>query len=219
MPGDALLPDALGQLTDGITIHATPEAIWPWLVQMGSDRAGFYSVDLLDNANRRSAREIHPELQAIAVGDVLPARPGHVEGFEVLLVDEPRALVLGGLYDGERVAFTRRGDGYATEVRIGGVVFPRRPIGLGHFPRHLRGIRGNAAVDLGLVQFQDLRAPPRGPRARIRDAPAVGSDKGIGQRIRSDLRLVVVHGDSRHYGRWCGFLLTIQNSPRKRDQP
>jgi hypothetical protein len=69
---------------------------------MGCGRAGYYSVDLLDNANRRSAREIHPELQAIAVGDVLPARPGHTNGFEVLAVDEPRALVLGGLFDGER---------------------------------------------------------------------------------------------------------------------
>jgi hypothetical protein len=102
LPGDALLPDAFAQLTDGITIHATPEAIWPWLVQMGCDRAGYYSIDLLDNANRRSAREIHPELQSIAVGDVLPARPGHSDGFEVLAVDEPRALVLGGLFDGER---------------------------------------------------------------------------------------------------------------------
>ena len=102
MPGDGLLPDALAQFTDGITIHAAPESIWPWLVQMGSGRAGFYSVDLLDNANRRSAREIHPELQTIAVGDVLPARPGQKDGFEVLAVEEPRALVLGGLFDGER---------------------------------------------------------------------------------------------------------------------
>jgi proline iminopeptidase len=102
MPGDALLPDASGQLTDAITIHAPPEAIWPWLVQMGSGRGGFYSIDLLDNANRASAREIHPELQEIGVGDVLPARPGHADGFEVLALEEPRALVLGGLYDGER---------------------------------------------------------------------------------------------------------------------
>ncbi len=99
MPGDELLPDAVGQLTDGITIQATPEAIWPWLVQMGSRRAGFYSIDLLDNANRRSAREIHPELQALSIGDRIPATPKGTEGFDVLRVDEPRALVLGGLYD------------------------------------------------------------------------------------------------------------------------
>jgi len=102
MPGDALLPDATGQLTDAITIHASPDTVWPWLVQMGSGRGGFYSIDLLDNANRRSVREVHPGLQALAVGDVVPARPGHADGFEVLMLDEPRALVLGGLYDGER---------------------------------------------------------------------------------------------------------------------
>ncbi len=99
MAGDALLPDAVVQLTDGITIHATPEEIWPWLVQMGSRRAGFYSIDLLDNAGRRSAREIHPELQALAVGQRIPATPAGTDGFDVLQLDEPRALVLGGLYD------------------------------------------------------------------------------------------------------------------------
>jgi hypothetical protein len=102
MAGDEVLPDAADQLTDGITIRATPEEIWPWLVQMGSRRAGFYSIDLLDNAGRRSAREIHPEFQAMSVGDRIPATPEGEDGFEVLRVDEPRALVLGGLYDSER---------------------------------------------------------------------------------------------------------------------
>jgi hypothetical protein len=108
LPGDELLPDAGGQLTHGITIAATPEKIWPWLVQMGCERAGMYSIDLLDNGNERSAREIHPELQRIHVGDVLPATPEGDAGFEVLAKDEPRALILGGLYDvgaDEQIAF------------------------------------------------------------------------------------------------------------------
>jgi len=100
MPGDELLPDATEQWSDGITIDGRPADIWPWLVQMGAGRAGFYSIDLLDNANHRSALEIHPDFQSLAVGDVIPARPGHSDGFEVLAIDEPRALVLGGLYDG-----------------------------------------------------------------------------------------------------------------------
>jgi len=99
LPGDELLADAAAQLTHGITIEATPEAIWPWLVQMGVGRAGFYSLDMLDNARRRSAREIHPELQTLVAGQVLPAAPDSPEGFEVLRVDAPRVLVLGGLYD------------------------------------------------------------------------------------------------------------------------
>lgn len=99
LPGDELLGDAIGQMTDGITIAATPEAIWPWLVQMGCRRAGWYSWDLLDNAGIESAKEIRPELEKIAVGDVLPATPEGDDGFEVLSIDPPRALVLGGLFD------------------------------------------------------------------------------------------------------------------------
>jgi hypothetical protein len=101
LPGDGLLSDAVAQMTHGITIHATPEAIWPWLVQMGCRRAGFYSVDLLDNGNVRSARELHPALQQLAVGAIIPATPAGPDGFEVLAIDAPQALVLGGLYDAD----------------------------------------------------------------------------------------------------------------------
>jgi hypothetical protein len=99
VPGDDLLADARAGLTHGVTIEAPPEAIWPWLVQMGRDRAGFYGIDLLDNGGRESAREVHPEWQRLRVGDVIPARPGGDEGFEVLRLEPGRALVLGGLYD------------------------------------------------------------------------------------------------------------------------
>jgi len=99
LPGDALLPDAAAQATHGITIHAPREAIWPWLVQMGCHRGGFYAVDLLDNGGVASAREIHPDLQELVVGQVLPATPESAEGFEVLAIDPARTLILGGLYD------------------------------------------------------------------------------------------------------------------------
>src|SRR5581483_10920421 len=101
LPGDELIADASGQVTQGITIHASPAAIWPWLVQMGCRRAGFYSIDLLDNGNRRSAREIHPELQRLAAGDVIPATPDGDDGFEVLQVEALHRLVLGGLWDAD----------------------------------------------------------------------------------------------------------------------
>ena len=99
LPGDDLLPDGDAQITDGITFRATPEQIWPWLVQMGCRRAGFYSADLIDNAGLRSSREIVPELQQLSVGEVIPATPEGTEGFEVLRIDPHRSLVLGGLYD------------------------------------------------------------------------------------------------------------------------
>lgn len=99
LPGDELLPRARAEVTEGITLRASPEQIWPWLVQMGCRRAGFYSVDLLDNAGRPSSHELVPELQQLSVGQVIPAEVDGSEGFEVLRVEAPHCLVLGGLYD------------------------------------------------------------------------------------------------------------------------
>ena len=109
LPGDDLVPDAADQVTDAIDIGATPQAIWPWLVQMGCGRAGYYSLDLLDNGGAPSAREIHRDRQELAVGDVIPATPKGSDGFEVLRIEAPRVLVLGGLFDPDRhrqLAFT-----------------------------------------------------------------------------------------------------------------
>lgn len=108
LPGDDLLPGAIDQVTESIDIRAKPEAIWPWLIQMGRGRAGFYAVDVLDNGGAPSARELHPELQSLAVGDRIPTGEGSDDGFEVLRLDAPRALVLGGLFDpdaGRQLAF------------------------------------------------------------------------------------------------------------------
>jgi hypothetical protein len=108
LEGDELLPDAAAQITHSIAIAARPEQVWPWLVQMGCRRGGFYSVDALDNGGERSARELHPDLQRLAVGDVIAATPEGRDGFEVLALRAPRALVLGGLHDvagGRQLAF------------------------------------------------------------------------------------------------------------------
>lgn len=95
--GDDIIPDARARLTHATTIDAPPRDVWPWLVQMGAQRAGWYSWDFLDNGGVRSASRIIPELQHLAVGDVLPARPTGSEGFEVLRIIPERALVLSGV--------------------------------------------------------------------------------------------------------------------------
>ena len=99
LPGDDLLPAADAEMTHSVTIAARPDEVWPWLVQMGGRRAGFYSLDLFDNAGRPSARELHPEWQELRVGDVIPATPTGDDGFEVLALEHHRWLVLGGLFD------------------------------------------------------------------------------------------------------------------------
>jgi hypothetical protein len=93
--GDDLLPEARAQMTHAIDIEASPEEVWPWLVQMGRRRAGWYSWDLLDNGGVASADRIIPELQTLAVGDILPIKATGSDGFAVLALEAPRALVLG----------------------------------------------------------------------------------------------------------------------------
>ena len=108
LPSDALIRDAAAEDTMGIDIAATPAEIWPWLVQMGCHRAGWYSYDRLDNGGLPSATEIVPSLQRIAVGDLLPATPDGDSAFEVLQIEPAQTLVLGGVYDvgsGKQVPF------------------------------------------------------------------------------------------------------------------
>ena len=94
LPGDEFLPDARAQLTHALAIDASAADVWPWLVQMGCRRAGWYSWDRLDNAGKPSADRIIPELQNLAVGDVLPWSPEGPDGFKVLSIEPERVLLL-----------------------------------------------------------------------------------------------------------------------------
>ncbi len=76
MPGDSLVRSPYFCATRAITIEGRPEDIWPWLVQMGYDRAGFYGYDLIENIGSKSgihsAESIVPALEHPKTGDVLP---------------------------------------------------------------------------------------------------------------------------------------------------
>jgi deazaflavin-dependent oxidoreductase (nitroreductase family) len=95
LPGDELVADAKIGWTHAITIDARPAAVWPWLVQMGCRRAGWYSYDGLDNGGVPSADRILPQLQQVQVGDILPQTPEAEDRFVVRVVEPQRALVLG----------------------------------------------------------------------------------------------------------------------------
>lgn len=101
LPGDDRIKDPKGVATHGITIDAPPEAIWPWLVQMGCRRGGYYSYDLLDNEGTSSAREVVPDLQSLKEGDVLPATPESAGDFWVDRLEKPRFMMLHGLFDAD----------------------------------------------------------------------------------------------------------------------
>lgn len=95
LPGDDLVPRPTFNATRAITIAAPPERIWPWLVQTGLTRAGWYSYDLLDNLGRPSARHIIPELQDLAVGDIVPMSPDGKQGMPVHAIDVPHSMIWG----------------------------------------------------------------------------------------------------------------------------
>lgn len=95
MPGDELIPAPLATLTNAVTIAAPVGAVWPWLVQMGAGRAGWYSYDVIDNGRTPSATSVVPDLQAVSVGTVFPALPGVTDGYVVQAIDPGRALILG----------------------------------------------------------------------------------------------------------------------------
>ncbi len=93
LPGDDLVAHYLFEATRAVSIAAPPDRVWPWIVQMGTGRGGFYALDFVDNAMRRSASRIRLELQDLAVGDVMPTDPGG-GGFTVTHLDPERLLVL-----------------------------------------------------------------------------------------------------------------------------
>ncbi len=95
LPSDDLVTRPTFDATRAITLEAPPEQVWPWLVQIGLTRAGWYSYDLLDNLGRPSATEIIPELQHLHPGDIVPMSPDGKQGMAVLSVDAPSSMVWG----------------------------------------------------------------------------------------------------------------------------
>ena len=100
-PGAELILDGTRASTMAVTIEGPPAEVWPWLVQMGWDRAGWYSWDRLDNGGRASAQEVHPEWQNLSVGDWLSAWSprGPMKAWEVAALEPTRFLGLRGLSD------------------------------------------------------------------------------------------------------------------------
>ncbi|MHA6526041.1 DUF6544 family protein [Tessaracoccus sp. G1721] len=97
MPGDELVPDPVLSSTRAVTIGAPPEAVWPWLAQIGQGRGGLYSYDALENLlglDIHSADEILPEHQGIAPGELIRLGKKGSPCFRAVAVDRGRSLVL-----------------------------------------------------------------------------------------------------------------------------
>jgi hypothetical protein len=171
LPGDEIVAHPLWESTRAITVEATPEEVWPWIVQMGfpAYRAGWYTPYWLDRLQwgieERSADEVVPDLQDLAVGDRVPDSKDWSVWFEVARLEPERALVLhstrhllGPMRSNEFTwAFVLRPEGdRATRllIRARGRMEPRlarvllgAPISIGDFANAsvmLRGIKARA---------------------------------------------------------------------------
>jgi len=110
-PGDELSPTPAYVATRAITIEAPPELVWRWVVQIGQDRAGFYSYTWLENlfrADIHNAKYIAEEWQTRKVGDtVWLARKDRYHGTArqtVAFVTLNRAMVLVSPVDYENIS-------------------------------------------------------------------------------------------------------------------
>ena len=132
LPGDEIVPHPALESTRAVAIRAPAEEVWPWLVQLGQDRGGFYSYNWLENLG---AADIHnvdlvvPEMQRLEVGDFVPMAPVEwgipTGGFTVAEIEPWRAIVwrqgrpgyppaLGAEGGGETWAFVLEGEDRVT---------------------------------------------------------------------------------------------------------
>jgi hypothetical protein len=95
MPGDDVITDPSFNATRVVTVNAPSESIWPWLVQIGCKRAGWYSYDWVDNLGIPSAERIISEFQHIKVGQLIPFSPNGKMGMYVKDFAEPKWMLWG----------------------------------------------------------------------------------------------------------------------------
>lgn len=96
LPGDDLVPRPHFTATRAISIDTPPDDVWPWLLQVGYGRAGFYSYDLLDSLGRPSANRILPQWQHLGPGELIAPMTSHPTpqtSFRIVQLERPSTLV------------------------------------------------------------------------------------------------------------------------------
>lgn len=196
LPGDGLLPDADLVATRAIAIEAPPAEVWPWLVQIGVGRAGAYSYDWLDRLfglDMRSSRRIVPELQVLAVGDVIPVA-GDGTGLRVRILERER--VLGTLTDDGTWSWTWVLEPAGTGTRL----LSRTRMSTGHSSLPARAATWLALVPASWVMERRMllglreraEALATGPGTPTEAAPAAprgsAGDGAVGRRSRARTR-------------------------------
>jgi hypothetical protein len=100
-PGDQLVPSPRVFYNRAVTVNASPQEIYPWIVQLGAERGGMYSYEWFEThvlqCELINADRIHPEWQRLKVGDKVKMCPGDwgPPAYEVALLEPNHAVVLG----------------------------------------------------------------------------------------------------------------------------
>jgi len=188
LPGDDVMAHPMLEWTRATTINAPPEDVWPWLVQMGYGRGGWYTNERFDRIvwriENKSSDVILPDWQQLAVGDIVPDGPDCAAYFRVREVRRHEAIVYHSIrhpYRGQAVDPT---DAAALERRENDLVagghyidfswaFVLRPVG-GHATRLLIRARADlyprwvrvTEMAFGLVDLYHVTAMFNGIRSR-----------------------------------------------------
>jgi hypothetical protein len=129
LPGDEIVPTPKSEMTLAVDVRAPLERVWPWFVQIGCQRAGWYSYDLLDNGGVPSANRLLLEHQQLEIGDVIKAMPAGEFGFPVAAIQPGECITLGGVLN------TRTGESVLDPNRLpesyfgGDLTFYLEPLG------------------------------------------------------------------------------------------
>jgi hypothetical protein len=96
LPGDEVVPDAMVVMDRAFTLPGGAAEVWPWFVQLGKRRGGWYLTGTVERAiprSRRALRRLEPEFSGLRVGDVIPDWGGRDATFQVVALEAPRVLV------------------------------------------------------------------------------------------------------------------------------
>jgi len=142
LPGDDLVPDATAAFDRATTLAAPPAEIWPWLVQLGKGRGGWYFPKWLERItppSRRGLRHVDASLQDVQVGDDHPDWGPGAPVLRVVELDAQRAIVYHSLRD-KAAGHQWPLDGSAERDGVLAIswVIVLRPAGVAHTRLHLR---------------------------------------------------------------------------------
>lgn len=161
-PGDELVPEPASFVNRAVTVHAKPEQVYPWLVQIGADKGGWYSYDWLETlagCSNTNADRIYEEWQNLAVGDEVRMCPGDSgpPPYIVAQLHINQAIVMGHQENGEWVdlyqfVIVPQADGSSRLIlrtrtmMVGGVWSVFHPIAFVMEQRMLRTVKDRAEI-------------------------------------------------------------------------